>query len=222
MITAFDDNNKLDSLPDGYVRDNKILYIFEMKDNLISSDVIVNGDFESIKGVLIDKFFISRNRKESQSKGIKQLVKTIKHMSQSQFSFDEKIKINKTKVYPIIIYTDSFCSMPGVNDFLNGLYQEECTALKLNLKLANLTLINLETMFKYMLNFKSKKFKLNEMIDDYHIHLNKLKKNQVNDYPSFDLFIKDNICYTFESENFVSEAFSCFDLKADFSNDITL
>ena len=33
------------------------------------------------------------------------------------------------------------------------------------------------------------------MIDDYHIHLNKLKKNQVNDYPSFDLFIKDNICY---------------------------
>ncbi|MBI3233197.1 MAG: hypothetical protein HYZ42_04035 [Bacteroidetes bacterium] len=171
----------------------------------------------------MEKFYMSKNKKDNQRKGLKQLLNTLKYLDDYKYQFDKNLTINNTKLYPIIIYTDSFCSMPGVNDYLNQLFHEELKKMEWNknCKLRDLTLISLETMVKHMQNFRTRKFKLSNMIDDYHKYLFNSRNRNLNQYPSFDIFINDSKYSSFHSKNFVSEAFSCFDLKTDFPGDTT-
>lgn len=114
-VLLFDDHGS-NGFPDAYYRKGNYLYLIEIKDAYFPSKAINSLDFNEIKDAIDSKY---NNDRKGNGQIIKQL-RSIASKSLEKSSYEElKIKPRNFTIYPIIIYTDNFFSMPGVNRYLN-------------------------------------------------------------------------------------------------------
>ncbi|HLG30450.1 MAG TPA: hypothetical protein VI387_09590, partial [Candidatus Brocadiales bacterium] len=124
-ITNFDDGN-VPGAPDGYHRDGKYIFLFEFKDVLMPAEVSFSTNHIKYKEDIDTKFIANQ---QGDRKGIRQLLEHIKKIDTGGFPFDKfedrGLKRRNLVVYPIIVYTHSMYSLPGVNSYLNTIFREE-------------------------------------------------------------------------------------------------
>lgn len=175
-ILCFDNGD--DSIPDGYYRNNKTIFLFEFKGYIFPANLTLNPDFEAIKNYIDNRFIINEREK---AKGIGQLANQISMLQQGQYNFDPKFnEISRQKqftIYPVICHTEYYFSMPGVNDYLNGAFQNLISQLELpNITVKNLAVIDLSTLFQLAIH-KKEFSNLQDLIERYiHILTNRKKK----------------------------------------------
>lgn len=121
----FDEQDKV-GFPDAYVRDGNDIYLFEFKDAFMASSTSTSYKFEDIKKDIDLKFIKNKNGKR---KGMTQLVNNIKNINRNGFGNDRFTdnfsSFDKLKVFPIIVYTHSLYTTPGINSYLNKKFQDK-------------------------------------------------------------------------------------------------
>ncbi|GAL86058.1 hypothetical protein P700755_002782 [Sporocytophaga myxococcoides] len=167
-------DNGTSNFPDAYVRNGKYIYLFELKDTYISTDVINSYSYEKIKEHIDIKF-------NTKKKGIGQIVKQIKKLTEEPFEekgYNElNLKTRNIVIYPIIVYTDKFFRVYGINNYLKKEFRRRIDQENLHQSfngIRDLTFIDL-TFFLDHLNVFSK-IKLNDLIDYFHLELKKAEK----------------------------------------------
>lgn len=178
IVIKFDDTN-LDGYPDCYVRNGKHIFLFEFKDTWIPSHVIHSSSYEVLEKDLRDKFIMNTR---GRAKGISQLLNHIQTLNSGGFEFDRfanlNLKVRNLVVYPIIVYTHSMFSMPGINSYLNEIMQEELKAQQISdsgITIKELVMIDLEFFFNYFAQIGNGKVDFREILEKYII---RIKNNQ--------------------------------------------
>lgn len=185
-------------IPDFYFRDGKHLFLFEFKDSLMGVKTIDSFDFETIRKDIHLKFVEKEDNKE---KGILQICKQIIHLNKNCFPFDQfnkkKLKRRNMEVYPILVYSHTMYSMPGIREYIEHFktqYLKKHQA-DLEFKIIHETImIELETLYRMVVLNINVDFK--SLIQSY---LKALKNHQnfINDgsvsieigtEPSFEYF----------------------------------
>jgi hypothetical protein len=148
-IVHFDSNSKI-SEPDLYYRYGNNVFLLEFKDYLFPDTIIAGTSFGTYRKYIEKRFLVSDNGKD---KGVSQLTNCINNLFSKKYEFDlelnEKLrKGEKINIYPIICHTDFMFSMPGLNEYLNCLFNKQLKERKhTNPGIERITLINLEVLF---------------------------------------------------------------------------
>ncbi len=184
-ILKFDDY-KNDGFPDAYYRFGKFIFLFEIKDAYFPAKAINSLDYEKIKSAIDTKY-------NTKSKGTGQIVKQLKKLMDKPFedkSYKElKLKQRNLIIYPIIIYTDNFFSMPGVNRYLNGEFKAR---LNLEKDLTN-TFKKIENLLFMNISFLIEKihqlphFDIRELADGYFQYLKRFERKFNKKYDENDM-----------------------------------
>jgi hypothetical protein len=155
-IVKFDDNLKPElAQPDCYYRKSNKIFIFELKDSLLSEKTMAQGDIHLIKNE-IDKKFNSKSKGTGQI--IKQLTAILNNKIESSSSI---IKTKNIEIYPTIIYTDKCFNLSGIEEYLNNEFLKllEETNLKTKFKfIYQISFIHLDIFILYNKYFKEKGF----------------------------------------------------------------
>lgn len=107
--------------PNYYIRNGNKVFIFELKDVLLNSNVITSQDYNIIEPELREKFY--KNSK-GHNKGVTQLAHNCKDILSGSIKWDTAYKPRRVKIWPIIVVTDNIFSIPGFNQILNNWFQE--------------------------------------------------------------------------------------------------
>jgi hypothetical protein len=142
---------------DGYYRKNKVAFLVEFKGYLMSEADQRLVDFQEIKQYIDNKFIENQDGK---AKGVTQLNNAIKIMVTSGLP-DDPWLIGQGKnvnlvIYPIICYTDTNFSLPGVNSYLNDALQDHLpTNLPPKWKIKPLSFIHLRLLYDLAVHGKT-------------------------------------------------------------------
>ena len=109
----FDDESK--GKPDAMFKIGNHLFIIELKDSLMSENVMESLDFKSIENHIIRTFIQS----EGKRKAIQQLVVYIEKYENNEYENDGFPYNKRLNIYPLIIYTDYKYKINGLNHFLS-------------------------------------------------------------------------------------------------------
>jgi len=194
----FDDESK--GKPDAMFKIGNHLFIIELKDSLMSENVMESLDYKSIENHIIRTFIQS----EGKRKAIQQLVVYIEKYENNEYENDGFPYNKRLNIYPIIIYTDYKYRINGLNHFLSVkfgelIYQKDIQK-STKQRIRPLTVIGLDCMFNLQLKFQDKKLKFADVIDNYHRHIKIREKKYENKgaelysllYPSFDRYLPEN------------------------------
>ncbi len=225
-VLKFDDE-EIAGAPDLYFRNNKDIFLFEFKDYLISSEVINNSEFQQFKNE-IDKKFIRSD--EVKIKGVLQLTEQIKKVAASLFDFDDyttKFKQSSMTIYPIIVVTNPYYSIPGIEEYLNTIFKKRISEINQenNLpfkKINDVVIIQLDFFLKSFLEFEEGKVDFISVIDEYFESLNRLRKRATKDPMNVEKFLDSNTNFEqqnfklthsiFQNKNYVKEIFRTLEL----------
>lgn len=176
--------------PDCYIRDGNKVYIIEFKDNLAGNKILDLYDYISLRKS-IDILFIKNEK--GKPKGISQLFNFIKNFEITDLYDDEKLrKIDKStlRIYPILITTDEFLSLPAIENYLTKEFKKMILSEKFNFKYINpLVQIQLSEIINFLDNNKYENFL--RLINSYAIQKRKYKNNK-NLFPSYPTFTYKN------------------------------
>lgn len=173
-IVLFDDKGR-NKLPDSYIRIGNKIFIIELKDVFFPSKAIESIDYETIKNVIDEKF-------NSNKKGIGQIIKHLEFLKTNEFDEDnvskQKIKKRNITIYPILIFTDDFFELPGIQNYLNEEFEIKTNHLSEHFKnIKPLSFINFTFFLEHINILKSKNYRLDKIIDYYSEQIKK-KKNR--------------------------------------------
>ncbi|MBO6881781.1 hypothetical protein [Winogradskyella sp.] len=164
-VLKFDEDQK-SGYPDAYFRKGKYIYLFEIKDSYFPVDAVNSDSVKEITKAIDKKY-------NTEKKGIGQLIKHIKNLTEKPYENSTYKELNLKKrnlvIYPIMIYTDSFFGMPGINNYLNKQFKSKLEDNKLDIESLNikpLTFINMNFFIDYINQFE--KIKFQELLDQYH------------------------------------------------------
>ncbi|MEO7312455.1 MAG: hypothetical protein ABIX01_18785 [Chitinophagaceae bacterium] len=151
-VLHFDETLK--SLPDMYFRRGKKIVIIEFKDYLFPDRITDANDADSLLNFIDNRFIQNESGKK---KGILQLADNIELLYQGHYSFDaglKKLLDRKCQldICAIVCYSDFMIGIPGVNDYLNIRYNKEIGNRNIDKKIRNVTLLNLQTLFDYIIS----------------------------------------------------------------------
>ena len=168
--------------PDYYVRHNKRIYLFEVKDIMVRGDIKISGNIDKINDTLKKKFLHDGNR----DVGVGQLVNHIVKIIEQNFDFDEFVNENKNfKIYPILLVSDRIFEVLGINYRLNNWFIElvkERLGDKYNSSLIrNLTFIDIDTLIYWLPFFKLRDNNFRDVLDD---HSRKMNTNRRTFHPN--------------------------------------
>ncbi len=194
MIMVFD-NDEIDSpsCPDCYIRDNNSIYLFEFKDSLMP--VKIAKDLGETYDELIKDIYLKYGKED---KGVGQIIKQLEIIYNTGFDFDkiENYEKKQIKLYPIIVYTHSMYSLPGINETLVNKLNELIKNKKYRFtKIYPVVMIDIKFFMDNYDRLMSKKIKLESLIKNYRIHVKKEEikferkptpYNAINQYPSFE------------------------------------
>ncbi|MDR3695311.1 hypothetical protein [Mucilaginibacter sp.] len=212
-LLFFEDYEKFN--PDCYYRKGNHIFIIEFKDYLLSSEVIQSNSYEKIKEE-IDKKFVSytveANGKEKvKEKGISQLARHIELLAADQELFwkldvkaaNQKLNLKKMNIYPVIIQTNIYFDIPGINDYLNQILQRRLAPTGENFRSVKpFTMINFQYFFDRLLLFANSRLELNQELDYYHHRIDILKRKTQKSFSEEDWFKSLMPFSSFNSENF--------------------
>ncbi|MFN0216984.1 MAG: hypothetical protein ACKVT2_22225 [Saprospiraceae bacterium] len=161
-----------DAEPDYYIRDGNDVIIFESKDVLINAEAKHSYDFKIIEEEIKGKLYYQINKKgEKENKAILQILNNVKRILRKEFSFDQNLKPNSLRIYPIIVVYHQVLNIAGINKLINKWFAEEVEDLKKeNLpvdKIRDVVLIDIDTLILCQDHLKKKEIKLIELIDAY-------------------------------------------------------
>ncbi len=160
---------------DAYVRDGKNVYLIEFKDASFGLSLVDTRNYTKFIEN-ISRTFI-QNEKGS-PKGIKQLITSIKSLFERPFDFDrfdlKSIKTRNLIIYPIIIYTDSYYSIYGVNEFLGRKFVELSDFRENEHLVKPLTMISMDLFMRKGEDIS--KGNLKEIISGYHDWRKRIEK----------------------------------------------
>jgi hypothetical protein len=165
-ILLFDERTQ-NGFPDAYYREGNDVILFEIKDAFFPSRAIDTIAYTEIKDAIDEKY-------NQDHKGTGQLVSQLVKMSVSSFELKQGYKNAKNlTVYPVMVYTDYFFSMPGINTYLQQEFEKRFKAA------------NLEQKFKCIkpLVFINVRFFIN--------HIDLLEQKQTSLLKLFELFYKE-------------------------------
>lgn len=194
----FDDESK--GKPDAMFQIGNHLFIIELKDSLMSENVMESLDYNSIENHIIRTFIQS----EGKRKAIQQLVEYIKKYENNEYENDGFPYSKRLNIYPLIIFTDYKYKVNGLNHFLSvkmrELINQKDIEESTKQRIRPLTVIGLDCMFNLQLKFQDKKLKFADAIDNYHRHIKIREKRYENKgaelysllYPSFDRYLPEN------------------------------
>lgn len=184
---------EMDNSPDCYVRLDNIILLIEFKDYFVADDIIVATDYEAIKQD-IDRKFISNE--QNKAKGIRQLANHISFLNKNSYAFDDFTNKGRKRsnivIYPIIVHTNHLYTVSDINDYLNDEFKMLLTQCEMRVK--NIVLIELETLFRFIGHYRSKKYALTDSLDRYY----KIKKSRVENFeksPNYESFEKAYTSY---------------------------
>lgn len=183
-LAFFDING--DFTPDCYYRTGNHIFIIEFKDSLLNSDIIQSGSYDKIKESIDKKFVTVKDTKKGKvsDKGIYQLARNIEDLAQNPklfWSIDTKAEIQQMNlkdiiIHPIIVQTNPYFDLPGINDYLDGLIQTRLNPIKSSFKeIAPFTIINFKFFFERLLMFADAKIELASELEYYHQTILNLK-----------------------------------------------
>ena len=184
----FDDDS--DAAPDCYYRQNKTVFLVEFKAYLFPDEISSKPNFDKIKEY-IDKRFVSNEKGEA--KGIGQIIKQINGLYENTYDFDQDYKANlhdkKITIYPIICHNEFYFSLPGINEYLDDLFQRDISPqIRNKFVIKPLTVIDLSMLSDMVL--KGSNFRLlAALIDRYHKILEGRRKYS-SKLIDIDLFLK--------------------------------
>jgi len=194
----FDDESK--GKPDAMFQIGNHLFIIELKDSLMSENVMESLDYKSIENHIIRTFIQS----EGKRKAIHQLVVYIEKYENNEYENDGFPYNKRLNIYPLIIYTDYKYKINGLNHFLSVKMRELINQQELKKstkqRIRPLTVIGLDCMFNLQHKFQDKKLKFADAIDNYHRYIKVTKKKYEDKgvvtysqlYPSFDRYLPEN------------------------------
>jgi hypothetical protein len=212
-LLFFDDHEKFN--PDCYYRKGHDIFIIEFKDYLLSSEVIQSNSYEKIKEE-IDKKFVSYTVEEKgkvkvKEKGISQLARHIERLALDQELFwkldvkaaNQKLNLKKMNIYPVIIQTNIYFDIPGINDYLNQILQTRLSAAADSFRSVKpFTMVNFQYFFDRLLLFADSRLELNQEIEYYHHRISALKRKTQKSFSEEDWFKSLMPFSSFNSENF--------------------
>ncbi|PZX56818.1 hypothetical protein [Algoriphagus chordae] len=132
------------NFPDALIIRKNRVFIFEIKDSLLSSNAIQSRDYIVIEKE-VDKFFV-------QGKGVNQIGKFIDKIANGDNPIiqDHGLILSKIEIIPIIIYTDDSFDLPGVGDYLNKEFQTQLKNGSDFKKINDVLFINFDFLIEYM------------------------------------------------------------------------
>lgn len=171
-VLLFDDGKQGDGFPDGYYRSGNKLILLEIKDAMFPADTISARSFQTMKQTLDTKY-------NQDHKGVGQLISQLKKIQENPMEVPQKYKnARNLRVYPVIIYTDHFFGMPGVNDYLNTAFQNRLSEENLNDKFSKvypLTMIDIKFFIGHINYLMKDGNELFNLLEHYHNSLKKAK-----------------------------------------------
>ncbi|MGX5688500.1 hypothetical protein [Arcticibacter tournemirensis] len=150
-VMHFDDGS--DSVPDGYVRVGRKIFLFEYKAYFFPEKLSQKPNFEELKAYFDSRFITNEKGKE---KGIHQLRKQISLICEGGFGFDREVKSLQENgsliIYPIITYNDFYFGLNGLNVYLNNEFMRSLPEQYADkLRIVPVVLMNLESILDMVL-----------------------------------------------------------------------
>lgn len=207
-------DKQIDQLTDAYIREDKVVYLFEFKDAIIPVKVKNSSSFNEIKAGVFEKFVY--NEKDDRKKGISQLSYAIENLAYSLKNYDKNINESTKITYiPILVYTDITLDFPGINQMLNDefkiqrkeIYKKVNSSKRGNIKeIKDLFIINFRFFVDYQNHFKEGKISLNELLDYYNLQTKQQHKKAINSINEiFNCYTSTNqILYSYTKDKFNS------------------
>lgn len=110
---------------DYYVRQGNNIFLFELKNYIINADIKDSYNYDKIRNAVNEKMLKSTD--SNKSKGVSQLINTINKIHNGGFSFDnlsDNID-SRLNIYPILVYTDEFFDITGMQELINQFFRKE-------------------------------------------------------------------------------------------------
>jgi len=169
-VLAFDRDFKTDGAPDGYVRIQNDIFIFENKDVYLNAEIKQSYDAVKLDDALKLKFLIEPQRVV----GIGQIINNIVRTSLKHHLIDQSYNYNEVTVYPILMIHDRMFETPGVNEVLNCYFQLELEKIKAKgieiTRVKPLTVINIDTLCEIGTVLRRQQANLSELLEAYFRH----------------------------------------------------
>jgi hypothetical protein len=163
--------------PDYYVRFKNKVFLFETKDVLINAKIKTSNDYLQLEEALIDKFYYSTDKKgKKHDKAVLQLISNIRYCLKGEYDkFDKGLNPNNATIYPVLIVHYNQYNTPGLNLLIDGFFKSELEKLEeegFNIrKVKGLTILNIDTLVLYHELFRTRKIRLEELVESYHEQL---------------------------------------------------
>lgn len=126
-VLLFDQKGK-NGFPDAYYREENTVILFEIKDAFFPSKAINTISYDDIKIPIDTKY-------NQSDKGTGQLINQLEKLAGDGFEqSNTNIDAKSLTVYPVMVYTDHFFSMPGINQYLQQEFEKKLTAANLKPK----------------------------------------------------------------------------------------
>lgn len=179
VVQAFGDQYMNQEYSDFYLRDGQNLFLFEFKNVMINSSTKLSGKSFLIKSEILKK--LSYDPIGKKDKGIKQLYNVIKELNNESFSFDDlKLKkIKKLNIYPVIVYTDYFFSLGGIQSLISEEFQK---AIEPNImpkfKVNDVTLMHIQDIIDIQSLVQTRNISFRRIIETYYAKRKVLMKKR--------------------------------------------
>ena len=123
-VLLFDEKLR-QGFPDAYYRSGNNIILFEIKDASFPVKAINTTSFQAIKDAIDAKY-------NQPNKGTGQLVSQLGQLLTRSFETTAGYKYARNlTIYPVMVYTDHFFSMPGINSYLQEAFDERVNDAKL-------------------------------------------------------------------------------------------
>ena len=150
-VMHFDDGS--DSVPDGYLRIGRTIFLFEYKAYFFPERLAGKSDFDELKAYF-DRGFIANEK--GKEKGVHQLRKQIKIIYGGGFAFDPDVgpllETGGLTIFPVITYNDFYFGINGLNAYLNdAFFRSLPKEFAGKLTIVPIVLMNLESLLDMVL-----------------------------------------------------------------------
>jgi len=198
-LVFFQDNERFN--PDAYYRCGNNIFIIEFKDYLLNAEVIQSNSYEQIKAEIDKKFvsqtFENKGKLKVKEKGVGQLARNIELLITDTDLFykvdpkaeNKNLDLKKMNIYPLIVQTNIYFDIPGINDYLSEIISEKLAHLTGSVKcMKPFTMLNFQSFFDRLLLFADGKLQLHQELDHYHKKIEGLKRKASKTFSEKDWF----------------------------------
>ena len=156
--------------PDYYVRNWNDVFLFELKDYSFRADIKSRPTYDELIDYLNTQFVTKSNGRDG---AIKQLVYNVKAIINNNFAWDKSLS-KPRRIYSILVLGNSTYITLGVTYLLNKLFKDELRKSGVSdSRIADLIIIDIDTLILYKNAFANRKYKFKDVIDNYLRYINR-------------------------------------------------